>query len=399
MPTDIQLGSRVRFALLAMFLVMGISSMSWIPRIPEIKYALGLSDGQFGLLLASSSIGSVIGAQISGDLIHRFGSKNVLRISQIVMPTGIFVMGAFLSVPGLLIGLFLMGFGYAAMDIAANSQAVVAERLAHKKFLASLHGAWSIGTFGTALIGAFFASFLSPQWNLIGMALLAPIIFIPMTERLLPKERDEHIGEKGSKTKLAWFGGKVSILWLFAFGSLGSFVAEGAAMDWGGILLAEHMGVPFGLTASVFASFAAAMIISRFTADQFMEKYGPYVTVKYIGMGGAIVWAIGIWGGILLHESQPILAMILVNAGFFAAGLAIGPMFPAFIAGAASIEGVPPSLAIARIGVISIAGYFVGPTITGFISEVTSLPIALLYPAAALLVAGFLGNVLRPKRK
>jgi MFS family permease len=92
-----------------MFLVMGISSMSWIPRIPEIKYSLGLSDGQFGLLLASSSIGSVIGAQISGDLIHRFGSKNVLRISQIIMPAGIFVMGAFLSVPGLLLGLFLMG--------------------------------------------------------------------------------------------------------------------------------------------------------------------------------------------------------------------------------------------------------------------------------------------------
>lgn len=396
---DLKLGSRVRYSLLAMFLVMGISSMSWIPRIPEIKYSLGLSDGQFGLLLASSSVGSVIGAQISGDLIHRFGSKNVIRVSQIVMPLGIFVMGAFLSVPGLLIGLFLMGFGYAAMDIAANSQAVVAEKLAQKKFLASLHGAWSIGTFGTALIGAFFASFLTPQWNLIGMAIIAPLIFVPLTELLLPKERDEHIGEKGSKVKLPWFGGKVSILWLFAFGSLGSFVAEGASMDWGGILLAEHMDVPFGLTATVFASFAAAMIISRFTADRFMEKHGAYVTVKYIGMAGAIAWAAGIWAGVLLHESQPIVAMILVNTGFFAAGLAIGPMFPAFIAGAASIEGVPPSLAIARIGVISIAGYFIGPTITGFISEVTSLPIALLYPAAALLVAGYLGNVLKPQKK
>ena len=391
---DIKRGNQVRYSLLAMFLIMGISSMSWIPRIPEIKSSLGLSDGQFGVLLASSSVGSVIGAQISGTLIHRYGSKNVLRVSQIVMPLGIFVMGAFLSVPGLLAGLFLMGFGYAAMDIAANSQAVVGEKLIQKKFLASLHGAWSIGTFGTALIGATFASFLTPQWNLIGMAIIAPLIFVPLTERLLPKALDEHIGEKGSKSKIPWFGGKTGLLWLFAFGSLGSFVAEGAAMDWGGILLAEHMGVPFGLTATVFASSAAAMIISRFTADRFMEKHGAYVTVKYIGMGGAIAWAAGIWGGILLHESQPILAMLCVNAGFFAAGLAIGPMFPAFIAGAASIDGVPPSLAIARIGVISIAGYFVGPTITGFISEFTSLPIALLYPAAALLVAGYLGNVL-----
>lgn len=392
---QIKLGSRARYALLAMFFVMGISSMSWIPRIPEIKYELGLSDGQFGLLLASSSVGSVIGAQIAGGLVHRFGSKNVLRISQLVMPVGIFVMGAFLSVPGLLVGLFLMGFGYAAMDIAANSQAVVAEKLAQRKFLASLHGAWSIGTFGTALIGAFFASILSPEWNLIAMAIIAPLVFVPLTERLLPKELDEHIGLRGTKGELPWFGAKVGILWLFAFGSLGSFVAEGASMDWGGILLAEHMDVPFGFTATVFASFAAAMIISRFTADRFMEKHGAYFTVKYIGMGGAVLWAAGIWAGILLHESSPIWAMILVNAGFFTAGLAIGPMFPAFIAGAATIDGVPPSLAIARIGVISIAGYFVGPTITGFISEVTTLPVALMYPAAALLVAGYLGKVLR----
>jgi len=165
-------------------------------------------------------------------------------------------------------------------------------------------------------------------------------------------------------------------------------------MDWGGILLAEHMDVPFGLTALVFATFAAAMIVSRFTADGFMERHGAYFTVRYIGMGGAILWGLGIWGGILLHETNPVLAMIAINSGFFAAGLAIGPMFPAFIAGAATIDGVPPSLAIARIGVISIAGYFIGPTITGFISDVTTLPIALMYPAAALLVAGYLGRVL-----
>ena len=393
--SDLALGRRARWSLLAMFFVMGISSMAWVPRIPEVKADLGLSDGQFGLLLAASSVGSVIGAQISGGFVHRFGSKNVLRVSQIIMPLGVLIMGAFLSVPGLLIGLFTMGFGYAAMDIAANSQAVVAEKLAKKKFLASLHGAWSIGTFGTALIGASLAAFVTPQWNLIVMALLAPIIFVPLTEMLLPKERDEHIGEKGSNSRIPWFGGKVGILWLFAFGSLGSFVAEGASMDWGGILLAEHMGVPFGLTATVFASFAAAMIISRFTADSFMEKYGAYVTVRYIGMGGAILWAAGIWTGIALHETQPIVAMLAINSGFFAAGLAIGPMFPAFIAGAANIDGVPPSLAIARIGVISIAGYFVGPTITGFISEFTSLPIALMYPAAMLLAAGWLGRILK----
>jgi hypothetical protein len=70
-------------------------------------------------------------------------------------------------------------------------------------------------------------------------------------------------------------------------------------------------------------------------------------------------------------------------------------MFPAFIADSAKIDGVPPSLGIARIGVISIAGYFVGPTITGFISELTSLPVALMYPALALVLSGLLGKYLK----
>ena len=126
-----------------------------------------------------------------------------------------------------------------------------------------------------------------------------------------------------------------------------------------------------------------------------MVKYTPYFTVRFVGSLGAILWAGGIWGGILLHETDPLLAMIMVNAGFFMAGLAIGPMFPAFIDASTKIQGVPPSLGIARIGVISIAGYFIGPTITGFISELTSLPVALMYPAAALLLSAYLGKHLR----
>ena len=394
----VALGNRARWSLLGMFFVMGISSMAWVPRIPEIKAELALSDGQFGLLLATSSLGAVIGAQVSGSLVHKFGSKNVMRVSQAVMPLGILIIGLFLSVPGLILGLFTMGLGYSAMDIAANSQAVVAEKLAGKKFLASLHGAWSIGTFGTALVGAAMAAWISPEWNLIAMALVAWVAFVPLTERLLNRELDEHVGEESSKSSIPWFGGKVGVLWLFACGALGSFVAEGAAMDWGGVLLAEHMDVPFGLSATVFATFAAAMIISRFTADRFMERHGAYKTVRYIGALGAIAWALGIWSGIWLHDSQPLLAMLAINAGFFAAGLAIGPMFPAFIAGAANIDSVPPSLAIARIGVISIAGYFVGPSITGFISELTSLPIALMYPAMMLLFAAYLGRVLKTQQ-
>ena len=387
--------TRARWSLAVMFLVMGFSSMAWIPRIPEIKSELGLNDAQFGLMLAASSVGAVLGAQYSGRLVHRIGSKTTLRISQIVMPIGPLTMGLTMNVPGIMAGLFVMGLGYAAMDIAANSQAVIVEKITKRRFLASLHGAWSIGTFVTAVFGGAVVGILTPGENLVVLALVAVVIFIPLTEQMLPSELDEHKGIQGSSAKLPWFGGRYLLLWAFAIGSLGSFVAEGASMDWGGILLAEHMGVAPGFTASVFASFSLAMIISRFTSDRIMEIHGSYKTVLLAGIFGGGAWAVSILTAVPLSSSNPTLAMILINAGFFAAGLGIGPIFPAYILASAEIPGVPPSLGIARIGVISIAGYFIGPTITGLISELTTLPIALMYPAGALILSGYLAKYLK----
>ena len=125
---------------------MGIAAMAWVPRIPEIKSSLGLSDGEFGLVLVSSSVGAIIGAQLSGRLIQKLGSRALLRMAQLSMPVGVTMVGLAPNVWVLTIGLFFVGLGRAGMDITANCQAVVFEKLIGKKFLAFLQGAehWSI---------------------------------------------------------------------------------------------------------------------------------------------------------------------------------------------------------------------------------------------------------------
>jgi len=396
--SEVALGVRARWALPWIFFLMGVVSMAWVPRIPEIKSALGLSDGEFGLVLVSSSLGAVMGAQLAGQLIQRFGSRNLLRVTQLALPFGVLLMGLAPNVLVLALGLFCLGFGAAGMDIPGNAQAVVIEKLIGKKFLASLHGAWSIGAFVAAVFGGLVANFLSPQLNLMLLAMLSLLVFVPLTERMLDSSRDEHMGLEGKDDrKLSWFGNKVNLLWIFAFGSLGALVAEGAAADWSGILLSEHMGVEKGLTASVFASFSLSMIISRFTADWLMDRFTPQRVVFFGGVVGGVLWSASILIAIPLSQTNQLLALVLINFGFLAAGAGIGPMFPAFILGASRLPGVPASLGIARISVISIAGYFLGPTVTGFISELTSLPTAMMYPGLALILAGFAGKGLTPK--
>lgn len=375
---------------------MGIVSMAWVPRIPEIKQSLKLTDGQLGLVLISSSIGAVIGAQSAGHLVQRLGSKKLIGYLQFLMPFGLVVMGFADTVQLLVLGLFLMGLGYAGIDISVNAQAVVAESLLKERFLASLHGFWSIGAFLAALIGGLLAAHSTPKSNLVSVAVIGSLLFVLLNRNLLDKKFDDTGHEDGSKSNhLPWFNRSALVLWAMAIGATGSFIAEGAASDWGGVLLVDHIGTTPAVSASVFATFSVAMIISRFTADQILHKFGLERTIKTVGIFGGLIWAAGILIGSQLADTNKWLAVVIVNLGFFAAGLAIGPMFPAFILGASQINGVAPSLAIARIGVIAIAGYFVGPTITGLISELTSLPTALMYPALMLVLSGFMSRALR----
>jgi hypothetical protein len=390
-------GVRARNALFGVFLIMGMASMAWVARIPEIKNSLGLSDGQFGLVLMSSSIGSVLGAQYSGRLVHSFGSRIVSRYAALLMPSGVIIMGLADSTAFLVLGLFVMGLGYAAIDVSANSQAVVIESLIGRSWMTFFHGMWSVGALSVTVLGGVLAAFVAPGANLIAVGLFCFLAYIPLTAALLSPDLDEHQGtqEEQTQSSIPWLSRSVFPLWAFGIGSLGSFVAEGAASDWGGILLNEHVGIGPGLSASAFASFALAMVVSRLTGDRVLARFGLARVVQLAGYVGAVAWMGSITLGVLLAESAQTLALVVICLGFAIAGLCIGPMFPAFIQAAARIDGIAAYVAIARIGVIGIAGYFIGPTIVGFIAELTSLPIALMYPGLLLAVTGLAARAMR----
>ena len=63
--------------------------------------------------------------------------------------------------------------------------------------------------------------------------------------------------------------------------------------------------------------------------------------------------------------------------------------------GAAAIKGIAPSIGIARVGVISIGAYFIGPSLVGLLSDAITLPWAMMYPALALVIAGYLAKTLK----
>ena len=391
----VAIANQARKSLLAMFLLMGMVSMGWVPRIPEIKDDIGLSNGQFGFVLLASTFGSITGAQIGGRAIHTFGSRRVTQVAVSIMPVGLAGMGLANSAIVLIISLFVMGFGYSLMDICLNAQGFIVERILKKRCMSSLHAMWSVGAFLTTVIGGSIARFVSYEVNLVAIAAFAAIAFIPAAFFLLPSDLDDHNGgEEETSAKIPLFGKSVLPLWGLGIGLLGSMIAEGAASDWAGILLRDDMGYGKGVNASGFACFALAMIVSRLLGDKMLDHFGPALTVKLGGYIGGTLFGVAILIAVPLSQSHPLVALIIINLGFSAVGFGIGPMFPAFILAAGATPGVAPAVAIARVGVIGIAGYFFGPTLTGLISEVTSLPVALFFPIIMLFLAGYLSRTI-----
>ena len=395
MRTSIEIAQQSKRALWASFAIMGIASMGWVARIPEIKDANGLSNAQFGLVLLASALGSIVGAQLAGRLVHTYGSRTVLYVSMVMLPAGLCAIGFSTEPIFLVAALFLMGSGYSSTDVALNTQAVAIEKILNARSMSSFHAMWSVGAFTTTVLGGSIARFVSPEVNLAAVAALCVIAFILSIYRLLPKELDGHQGDEETSAKIPLFGKSVVPLWFIGFGVLAALIAEGSASDWGALLLRDDMGVGKGVNASAYASFALAMITARFLGDRALDHFGPARLVRICGYYGALGWGASIAIAVPLSDSNPLIALVIINLGFIIAGLAIGPMFPAFILAASAIPGIAPSVSSARAFVIGLSGFFLGPSIIGFLAEGTSISVAMAFPILSLMAAGFLSRVIK----
>jgi MFS family permease len=397
MSTDlITIATRARNGLWATFFFMGVVSMAWVARIPEIRDANGLNNGQLGLILLASTIGALIGAQLAGRLVHSYGTKAVIRVAIIIMPVGLILMGLSTSPLTLIAGLFIMGLGYSSMDISSNTQAVVIEKLMGRRVMSSFHALWSSGAFATTVLGGSIAKHVTPRANLVGVGIACFFLFIPAVRLLLPATLDEHDGgDEETQAKIPLFGKSVLPLWGMGIGLLGGLIAEGASSDWGAILLRDNMGYGIGVNASAFAVFSLAMITARFLGDRTLDYFGPRKTVLYGGYLGGLGLGLGIAIGVPLSTSHPHVALVIVNIGFACAGIGIGPMFPAYILAASEVPGMASSVAIARVGVIGLFGYFIGPSVTGALAQLISLPVAMTYPVLMLILAGYQSHVIK----
>jgi MFS family permease len=375
-----------RIAVSIFFFIAGITSASWASRIPDIKTKLQLSNAALGGVLFALPVGQLISLPLSGWLISKFGSRQLLIAASIFFPLTLILIPFAAATWQLVIILLFFGMWANLFNISMNTQAVEIEGLYGRSIMASFHGLWSLAGFCGAAIGSFFVSnSVSPLIHFISIGFLVGILILSFYRYTLPV-KPETSTDKASKQK--FFVKPDKYVWILGLIAFCCMICEGSMADWSGVYFQNIVHAPEKFITIGYVSFMATMATGRFLGDWMITKFGFQKILKF---SGSLI-ASGLFIMILFPYLQAAVA------GCLLVGVGVSCVVPIVYGLAGKSKAMSPQFALASVSTISFVGFLLGPPVIGFIAQVSNLRwsfalIALLGLGTTLL-AGKLKNII-----
>src|SRR6185295_20026175 len=141
----------------------------------------------------------------------------------------------------------------------------------------------------------------------------------------------------------------------------------GVMYDWCVLYLKQDVGLPQAQAALGYATFSAAMALSRFGGDLLRSRYSERALLRL----GGIVAAFAMIG--VLISANAWIAFI----GFALIGAGLAPVAPILFNAATRVPGVSRAAAIASVTSVGYSGFMIGPPLIGSIATHSSLTTAL----------------------
>ncbi len=368
---------RSHSAAIAIFLVFFFESSvlgQWIPRIPDIKFELGLTDGTLGLALLALPLGTLLGFAVVGKIIENHGLRTCCRWFLPIW--ALLFIGPALAQNfwQLVLALFISGIIVGMIETAMNTEAARIERSSGSRLMSRCHGFWSLGTMFGALVGGALA-----QWGvsvmlhfLLAMPLIAVCGYFAATALPIveaePSSADLNACAEDRQESSQLFRWPSRSIILLCIMPVGIMMVEGAFIDWSAVFMRDIMSAEPYLIAITYAAFSLIMAIVRLFGDGLATRFGELTIVRVSGIASTI--------GIVLFALAPSIPWAFVAAALAGAGVAI--VFPLAVSAAANRPGRSSADNVAALNMISFSAFFVAPPIIGFVSELFSLRIALL---------------------
>lgn len=385
-----------RAAVAACFFLNAVFYSSLVPRFPELRDGLGISNAALGTAIAALPLGSLIAAPLSSVVLRRFGSARTASAGLVLLALAIAGAVSAPSWPVLVVALFLAGIVDALVDVAQNAHGLRVQRGYGRSILNAFHGLWSVGAATGALLGSAGAALGIPlPAQLWVTALVFSVLALSLQRWMLTgpdrPAPEESTGEHAASAAPASRVRAVAVLVALGLvAACGSFV-EDAGSSWSAIYLKDEIGTTAGVAGTGYLALMVAMTVARLTGDRFVDRFGQRRVAR---IGGAMT-AVGM-GAALLWPSLP-----LTLVGFALAGAGVATLIPAAFHAADELPGLPHGLGLSLVNWAMRLGFLLSPPIIGLVADTISLRVGLTVTVGAgvatLVLGRFLATRVQPR--
>ena len=345
-----------RIATAGFFFISGFTYATWASRIPSIQQQMHLNEAQLGAVLFALPAGLMGMLPVTGFLLRRFSSRNVMLAGALFFNIMLASLGFVTHTWQLVFVLFCFGASRNLFNISLNAQSLGVQALYNRYIIAVFHGIWSVAGFGGAALGTLAVSLnLAPSWHflLVSIPLTALVaVFYPRTLHQLPAPHERKSRFSFDKGLLKWG------LTCFA-----SMACEGTMYDWSGIYFKKAVHASGKTVTMAFVVYMVAMTIGRFTGDRMANRFGIKRMLQYSGL----LIGLGLLTAALLPYS------ISAGLGFIMAGFGVSCVVPLVFTMAGKSTAMSSGPAIAAVSTIGYIGFLVVPPLVGFIAQASSL--------------------------
>ena len=376
-----------------LFFLFAVQIMSWVPRFPEVKANLGLSNGEFGTYLSLGSVGAVIAMLSSGHFVHKLGAKPVLIISTLTMCLSIITIVHLQSTPIFIIANMINGGSIAAFNIALNAQAFHAQDRAGELILSRQHGYWTMGAVATAIFSGFMVEFVGIALHINVLSVVVFFIILSIIKKLEPemiKPSPEDDSDFGFKDLFTSF----RVDYLVSAALVCGIMVEFATADWSAIYSKETIGVRGSLATIPYILTFSAMIVGRLG----QHRITPYVSLQQQIKYGSVIGGVGFIGFILassvLVDHSKTAAYICTLIGFSIGGFFSAILSPTFFTAANKRSSQPSAVVVGQMGVTNAILTLIVKTVIAWTAQLTgSIAIAMIIPGLMLISVAFMSRV------
>ena len=378
----------------SLFFLFGFLIMSWLPRFPEVKANLGLSNGEFGSLISTSAAGALIALFTVGHLVHNYGAKLVMRIAAVSMAITLILLTSTHSTLVFLISNILQAAAISGFHVSINAQGFSFQDRNKRHVITLLSGFWSSGALATAVVSGLLVDRVSLATHVFILTLIVLVVMLVVIsaigENLVKPNQDSVTDYKISDLFKGFrIDGMVSSA-LFC-----ALFLEFSVWDWAAIFVKEDIGIKGGLHTLPYILFTFAMITGRLSVHRLFNRYSIEFLVKAASLISGVSFLVGIIATRFIGIEHKMLSLVILSISFTTAGLGSSFLAPTIMNVANARSKSPSSVVIGQIGVINNIVVFVMRLVIAWTAQAFSLSIALMIPALLLFTVPYFSKIFK----